>query len=227
MLNTISRGADDAEVTLVLCHGFGADASDLASLADAFAPATPMRFLFPNAPHAFPRGWGSGRAWFPQDPQEMVQFATGELFRKLAMLDPPGLESSAKVLAQTLREEARGSQLILGGFSQGAMIACEAVLTAGVRPDALLLLSGALIAEKRWKRFLTADVTPVRGMPVLQTHGTLDPVLPYDEGVALAEMLRDGGADHTFLQFDGGHGIPPGFLSRISEWVDAVVTQAR
>lgn len=217
MLDAIVRGSESSDVAVVLCHGFGADAADLASLAGGLDPGEHAYYVFPNAPHLLPHGWGAGRAWFPEEPGEIVSFATGELFRKLALLDPPGLEASGAMLAETVNDAAAGRRLILGGFSQGAMVACEAVLSGGLRPDALLVFSGALIAERRWTDLIAAGSSPFAGLPVIQSHGRLDSVLPFDAGVALGTLLDRGGAERTFFEFNGDHGIPPQLLPAVTD----------
>lgn len=105
------------------------------------------------------------------------------------------------------------------------MVACEAVLAAGIRPRGLLVLSGALIARERWQR-LARDAAPnipsPAGLSVFQSHGTTDPVLPVETGKALGDLLDDAGAIRAWLEFDGGHGIPPGVVDAASAWISKV-----
>ena len=50
---------------VILFHGFGADAADLASLADQFDFQKPCNWLFPNGPLNVQIGPGvTGRAWW-------------------------------------------------------------------------------------------------------------------------------------------------------------------
>lgn len=216
MLTAHTSGPRDATLHVLLCHGFGADPYDLAPLASELDLGVPARFHFPAAPYAFPPGWG-GLAWFPSTAADIAAFATGDHFANLAPIDPPGLAESGALLAEyaegiTCEDGQR--RLVLGGFSQGAIVACEAVLAHGVRPDAMLLLSGALIAERRWRA--DAERAGPEGMRIVQTHGTADPVLPVESGRALASLLADAGANLTLLEFDGGHTIPGSLLGRIA-----------
>jgi phospholipase/carboxylesterase len=58
-----------------------------------------------------------------------------------------------------------------------------------------------------------------RGLPVLQTHGTQDPLLPYSEAVALRDLLTESGLNVEFLSFDGPHTIPPSTLIRLAKFL--------
>lgn len=222
MLEGRTVGPADARATVVLCHGFGADEHDLIPLTSSLSTATSLRFVFPRAPHAFPSGWGAGRAWFPDSEAELAGFVTGEMFAHLDQVDPPALTDAGTMLASTVRavEGVGGRQrLLVGGFSQGAMVACEAMLAAGLRADGLIVLSGALIAAARWRSLAAAR--PLSGVSVFQAHGEADPVLPFESGRLLGETLEFAGAAPTFVRFAGGHGIAPEVLDKLSVWIDA------
>ncbi|MFW6231463.1 MAG: alpha/beta hydrolase [Spirochaetota bacterium] len=223
MLEVRTEGPGDAPAIVVLCHGFGADEGDLVPLAGSLSTSTSLRFAFPRAPHPFPTGWGPGRAWFPDTEPELASFVTGEFFAHLDQLDPPSLGGAGELLAASargLRGPAPDRRLLVGGFSQGAMVACEAMLAAGLRADGLICLSGSVIAAARWQAL--ARARPLAGVPVFQAHGDVDPVLPFEAGLRLGETLDLAGGERTFVRFPGGHGIPPEVLDRLSSWLDAV-----
>lgn len=193
----------------ILLHGFGANAEDLAPL----APLFPVReqWLLPHAPGQLE--WGGmlyGRAWFPREKREIEAAMTGAYFNRLREQDPPGLSDSAQELLK-LAEAHRldWSDTLIGGFSQGAMVAVEVALSAPTPPKAVLLFSGSLIAESRWARLAgelaERGATPER---FFQSHGNSDQVLPYDEGRALFDLLEEAGWRGSFVSFRGGHEIP-------------------
>ena len=93
------------------------------------------------------------------------------------------------------------------------------------RPAAALLISGALIADAWWDAAalrdtgaapekLDSDDRPKRGsdlplnVPVFQSHGTEDTILPIEEGRALTERLAERGYPVTTVEFHDGHTIP-------------------
>ncbi|TVQ27106.1 MAG: phospholipase [Spirochaetaceae bacterium] len=225
MLDFIQAGPDDAPPiapTVVLCHGFGANMHDLAAIAgEATAPS--YRWIFPQAPAEIP-GYPAGRAWFPRTPGELLQFASGADFHDLAGMDPDGLRASGEELIDLLTSVGTDlSRTVIGGFSQGAMVAIEAVLSAagGELPAGLAVLSGSLIAANRW-----AGMAPgIAKVPVFQSHGTVDPVLPFEQATRLREVLIGAGASVDFVEFAGGHGVPPEVVDRLGAFIARVLPE--
>jgi phospholipase/carboxylesterase len=107
-------------------------------------------------------------------------------------------------------------RLLLGGFSQGSMLACDVVLHSEQKPAGLMLLSSTLIARADW----APRMAGCRGLPVLQTHGRQDPLLPFGDAEELRNLVRGAGADMTFLAFDGGHELPPPVLDAVSRFIE-------
>ncbi|HZE90108.1 MAG TPA: alpha/beta fold hydrolase, partial [Rhizobacter sp.] len=106
---------------------------------------------------------------------------------------------------ETLKRDAPGEPLILGGFSQGGMLACDVALHAQPHAvDALVLLSASRLAFDTWQPLQAR----LRGMPVFVAHGHEDPNLAFDAGLQLAEFARGAGARVTWVPFTGGHEIP-------------------
>lgn len=191
-----------------MLHGFGASAEDLVSIAD-FGPAREFRCIFPQAPKEIVvSGRLMGRAWFPRDEPTLREALFGEFFSRLQGLDPPGLKASGREMVELCDElELDPSATVFAGFSQGAMVAVETALAlaaANRKPAALMLFSGALIAQGRW----ASQVSMLSGMPVFQSHGTLDPILMPEHGYALGNVLDRAGCDRTFYEFKGSHAIP-------------------
>lgn len=194
----------------IVLHGFGASGDDLASL----SPLFPVReqWLFPHAPGQIE--WGGmlyGRAWFPREKRAMESAMSGAYFSGLREQDPPGLSDAAvEVLELAQAKGLDWQETLLGGFSQGAMVAVEVAIRAPKPPKALLLFSGSLIAEERWS--LAGEElgrTGRRPKAFFQSHGKSDQVLPFEEGRALFDLLQRAGWKGSFVGFRGGHEIPP------------------
>ena len=109
-----------------------------------------------------------------------------------------------RVFCEALQELHQGLPLILAGFSQGGMLACDSILLGSLRASGLVLMSSSRIAIKEWRPHLPA----VKGLPVLVAHGLHDRELSIHAGENLRDMLLEGGAEVTWLSFDGGHDIP-------------------
>ena len=142
---------------------------------------------------------------------EMQQ--TGDL-TELAQFVPTELPSESERIENLIDAigEQHGlerSQILLGGFSQGAMLATDVALRlAGNGPNAglggLVAWSGTLLAQPRWQQFVAKGQ---EGLNVVQSHGRLDPVLPYAGAENLREFLEKAGHQVEFLPFDGMHQI--------------------
>jgi phospholipase/carboxylesterase len=78
--------------------------------------------------------------------------------------------------------------------------------------DGLILLSGTLLARAHWQPRMAARA----GLRVLQSHGRRDQLLPFRAAVTLRDLLRDAGLDVTWVEFDGGHEIPPPVLEAVA-----------
>ena len=217
---TDGRGGGDGAV-VVLLHGFGASGTDLVGLAGALDVPAGTRFVFPAAPLRLGGMYGDGRAWWNIDLAALDQAMRRGEFRQLAKEDPAELPSARAHVAAMLDAVSAAlapaqGRVYLGGFSQGAMLACEVALSEPERPLAgLVLLSGTLLAEARWRPLFAGRA----GLRVLQSHGQQDPLLPF----AMAEQLRDlftaAGADVEFLPFRGGHEIPMPVLARLGAFL--------
>jgi phospholipase/carboxylesterase len=198
----------DAKLTAILMHGFGAPGDDLVGLAPYLD--APVRFVFPEAPLELGGLYGDSRAWWLLDLQRLErELASGRPQDRRGEV-PDGLaDARAHVLGVVDEVKARfaidESQLVLGGFSQGAMVALDVALHLTRPPRALVLMSGTLLAESVWQpRFAT-----LAGVPVLMSHGTHDQLLPFSAAELLRDRLTEAGAKVDWVPFPGGHEIPP------------------
>jgi len=215
-------GGGDGPV-VVLLHGYGAPAEDLVPLFRTLEVPREVRFVFPAAPIAIdPRvpAAFSGRAWWPLDMVELNEIAASGKLEKLQALEPAGLpEARAQIetlldaLTSTL--SARPESMVIGGFSQGAMLATELVL-AGDRPFAgLSILSGTLVRRSAW----AAGAPARKGFRVLQSHGRSDPIVPFANAEALRDLMLQAGLEVEWLPSNGAHGIPDGAVERLGAFI--------
>jgi len=129
----------------------------------------------------------------------------------LTSIDPRGLERAAALVRRVLDREGNGPghPFILGGFSQGAMVACEVAFNSDVPLTALVLLSAAYVDSTGWGW----NAVKRHGLPVFIAHGRQDETFPFDQAERLAHALAQGrgagrrGPDVTFVPFDGGHEV--------------------
>ena len=184
--------------TLVLLHGRGADEHDLYPLLDALDPGRHLRGLTPGGPLALPPG---GRHWY-----RLGGIPTPE---------PDTFWPSFEALSDFL--DGLDGPLVLGGFSQGAVMSYALGLgrSPEQRPAALLPLSGFMPSVEG----LELDVTGLDGFPVAIAHGTLDPVIPVGYGRAARDVLAGSGADVAYHESPIGHGIDPQLIPALRGFV--------
>ncbi len=199
----------------VFCHGFGASGEDLVGLAGELlqiaATDAGLMLVFPAAPLSLEdQGMPDARAWWLLSIQRLISALEEGRFEQVRDEVPAGIDDARQKLTETIelalqRCQLTSQQLLLGGFSQGAMVSVETALRGLKQPPAeLCLYSGALICERLWKP-LAAKLKSTR---VLQSHGRLDPVLPLQTGIWLRDMLTQAGCAVDFVEFNGPHTIP-------------------
>jgi phospholipase/carboxylesterase len=212
------EGGGDGPV-VVLLHGFGAPGDDLVPLWRVLAAPRGTRFVFPEAPVSLGAEYAGGRAWWWVDLEErMRRRAAGEA-TDIATV-PEGLaESRAKVQAMlaaltgALRPPA--GKVVLGGFSQGAMLSLDVALHSADALAGLVLMSGTHIASDEWApRFASR-----RGLPVFMSHGQSDEVLPFAVSEQLRETLTSHGLPVDWVPFRGGHAIPPPVVEGVGKFL--------
>ncbi|MEY4513717.1 MAG: hypothetical protein RLZZ450_5839 [Pseudomonadota bacterium] len=210
------RGAGDGPV-VVLMHGFGAPGDDLVDLAAFLRVPADVRFVFPEAPLLL--DGGPGRAWWMLDMALFERRMRGEQIDRSDDLPDALPALRAQLLASlSVIEQRLGvsrDRLVLGGFSQGSMLACDVALHAEHKPAGLVLLSSTLIARTVWSEHAAS----CKGLKVLQTHGQRDPILPYADAEKLRDLLTNAGADVRFVPFAGGHELPPVALDAVSKLI--------
>ena len=179
---------------IVLLHGWGANAQDVAGLINAINMISmPHRALLPDAPFEHPMVPG-GRAWYG--------FPAGYDFRSPHDFDSQAdLQESRQRLTDWMRSlpEQTGIPLertIMGGFSQGG------AMTLDVGPT--LPLAAMLILSSYSHAPIPPCITP---RPVLLMHGTQDPVVPLSEAHDTKAQLTQQNLPVTYHEFEMGHEV--------------------
>jgi len=219
--STEIKGKNSSQA-VVLLHGFGANRQDLAPLAQVLRPRSSPDWIFPDAPETPPDlALFGGRAWFALDMSQLQMRAGNPLG---PLYDEAHVERLRKAtdtylsgFLWTLAESH--SSIVLGGFSQGAMIALDwAWRHYDPSVKGLLLMSGA------WPYLQTpTDCRIPKGLPVFISHGSSDPVLRYTHSEKLRTHLETQGAAIDSVVFPGGHEIPPQVIARAEKFLDRVL----
>lgn len=199
---SVREAAGDPGGALVLFHGRGADEHDLTPLLDYLDPEHRLVGVTPRGPLSLPPG---GAHWYKL---QQVGFPDRETF----------LETYAEVgawLDGFLEERGIShQQAVLGGFSQGGVMAYSFGLGVGrPRPAALIALSSFIPTVEGFE--LDLGEIP----PVAIGHGTHDPIISVEFGRRARQLLEEGGASVLYREYPLPHAIDPSFLVEVRDWL--------
>jgi phospholipase/carboxylesterase len=208
---------------VVLMHGFGASGTDLIGLWRVLDVPRNVRFAFPEGPHQIP-GMPDARSWWMID-LARAEEAMARGPKSYANEIPPGMEGATDRIVQMIQAmqeklHVPSERLIVGGFSQGSMAACNAVFTRSVAPAGLVILSGTPVNLEAWRAGMRKSKP---GLPVFQSHGQHDPLLSFHAAEQLRDEMRQAGLANQWLPFRGGHEIPMSVLDALGRFLSGLV----
>ncbi len=202
--------------TVIWLHGLGADGTDFEGIIPYLGlqsrPGKGIRFLFPNAPRR-PVTVNAGmsmRAWYDVMDQRIE-----------SRPDFAGMEQSASgILSLVESEKEKGipaSRIIVGGFSQGGLVAAFAGQKARERLGGVMILSS----------YIPAPFSPEEGavpQHFLMAHGNMDQVVPVQLGRKTHQWLIDAGWKGSFAEYDMAHSVSQEELLDIGHWISEVMS---
>jgi phospholipase/carboxylesterase len=180
-------------------HGRGADEHDLAPLLQALDPDQRLLGFLPRGPLSLPPG---GRHWY--------------VLRKVGAPDRETFLQTFALLGDwldgVLEENGIASErLVVGGFSQGAVMAYSLGLASSrPRPAAILAFSGFIPQVDGFE----LDLASRTGLPVSISHGTDDAVIGVRWGRDARERLEAAGLAVRYREDPVPHTIAPGALAQ-------------
>ena len=192
----------------VLLHGYGSNADDWLQFVATIRLPPNGRFLFPNGPW---RGPNQARGWWWLNIEGHVP--AGERFPDFSVANPGGIRVASRLVREFL-EDVPGP-IVLGGFSQGAMLSGEIAFHTEQPLAAVIMIGGTTVNEAAWvERF------PVRrSLPIFIAHGRQDGVLPFAIADRFRTKLQAAGLDVTWVPFDGGHEIPASVVTELNAFI--------
>lgn len=155
-------------------------------------------------------------AWWPIDQMKLMMAIQTNDF-SITEETPFGIDSVRDKISDLIKQTVEECQqynpkfsisnnVILSGFSQGAMVSLDISLHIKEKPLAIALLSGGIICKNLWENNISEG--RIKGIKVFQSHGVVDPILPIVIGRSVNTLLKGSGADLTYHEFNGGHTIP-------------------
>lgn len=206
-----------ADAAVIWLHGLGANGHD-------FPPVVPelglpaghgVRFVFPHAP-AIPVTINGGMvmpAWY--------DILAMDFDRRV---DEAGVRRSAEQLTALIaRENGRGvptERIVVAGFSQGGAIALHVGVRHPERLAGVLALSTYIAAD--------CDIEGERSeananVPILQCHGTQDPMVTHRMGMAARQRLEGLGYAVEWHEFPMQHQVCMEEIEVIGGWLGRVL----
>lgn len=216
-IDYLSVTRDEASVAVILFHGYGADASDLSSLAQVYKLKKNADWFFPQGVLQVPIGpMMTGRAWFELNAQDFENMAA----RKVndSPMSPKHNERLNQVSRFINHIGKMYDQVFIGGFSQGAILTSHSLYRLNFTPAGLVLLSGFLVSPSAFPTL--PDHLKV---PFFQSHGSRDEVLPIDGARQLYEKMQQEGLKGRWMEFNGGHEIPMDVIAESQIFVNSIL----
>ncbi len=212
-LKVIDVGEEKNAPTIVLFHGYGASGSDLAPVSAETPLDFPAHWIFPDAPK---RTHFGGLAWFEIDEQAIQKAQQDGISADFSNSEPPDFKEAQKTAEDFIKAlNIPWENMIIGGFSQGSMLATEIALSQEKPPKGLAIFSGNLIHQKS----LLQKAPLKKGLPFFQSHGIADPILGLSGALKLFDLLTHSGLKGEFFKFEGGHTISLEVLEAFGSWL--------
>lgn len=176
----------DSKRLLLMMHGLGDSLAGYLWMPQTLRLPW-LNYLLPNAPDDYYGGY----AWF-------------DIYGDMV----PGVRRSRELLFELLDAwRGRGwptEQTVIGGFSQGGLMAIEVGLRYPHRFAGVMSISGLVCQPDK----LLQELSPVaREQRLLVTHGTLDPILPLAVTKRQIRHLQNAGLNIAWHEFEKDHTI--------------------
>ncbi|NTG45361.1 alpha/beta hydrolase [Rhizobium rhizogenes] len=182
-----------ASMLVIMLHGVGSSGNDLAPLAKTWKDSLPGAiFVSPNAPSR--SSFGSGYQWFS---------VAGVTEDNRSMRIKEARTAFDATISGIIEENGfsdRLDRVAFVGFSQGTIMALDAIASGRWPVGAIVGFSGRLASPLPLQAAVSA--------PVLLVHGSADPVIPAAETTKAAAVLQQQGVKVETLLMPGlGHTI--------------------
>ncbi len=207
----IGAAKEEADLSVILMHGLGADAHDFADVAHALSNA------------ALPHKW---RFVLPNAPEQAVTINMG--MRMPAWYDILDMEHPRSVNWDTVSESQSGieallanesaEKIVLAGFSQGAAIALHVGLRHQSEIAGVLMMSGYLLASEEFPcPEKSSDI------PIGMFHGTADPMVQFEAAKQASADLESAGFAPSLRAYEGlQHSVSEEEIRDVFAWLGQV-----
>jgi phospholipase/carboxylesterase len=180
---------------LIFLHGVGSNGANLAPLADVWETQLPdTAYAAPNAP--FPFDHGMGYQWFS------ITGVTAETRPHRLVEARPAFDALITSMIAQHGFSQRLDQVAFIGFSQGSIMALDAVMSGRWPVRCVVAFSGRLSTP--------SPFTPSMNARILLTHGDADLIIPHAETTHAYAAIEAAGMEAECHILPGvGHSISP------------------
>ena len=183
--------------SLVLLHGYGSHMGDLAGLAPMIGNNN--HYFCLNAPIELSFGYIPGSySWFDTDEKNLETITNSVTL----------IKSTLDLIMQ--KHEIPYSEMVIGGFSQGGMVATHIGLTQKINFKGVISMSSRLLQD---------DVQITNQSPVFISHGTNDQVISVEEGRKSREILEKLECKVSYKEYGMAHEIRQETINDLKEWL--------
>ena len=209
----------DKSYNLVIgMHGGGSTPENLINLWEGNEEID-FIYAVPQAPYSWLIDKNIGYDWslWPSGKPELMERASNIIVDYIADL------------INFLNQKYKIKESYLLGFSQGAIFSYIAGIKNYSLFDGLIIFSGpgllkplvSPFAEKQITNWLAAEsIETANSLQVILVHGKNDQRVKYELGIQSRDILKSYNYDLIFIEFDGGHVIPPGdILDQVIQWI--------
>lgn len=218
------------QAVVILCHGFGASGSDLipcaAEIIEFDQQLGEVAYVFPAAPLQLEPGYDA-RAWWMIDVENLQELMMQGKTRDMKDASPVELPQCRSLIEELIdwcqkQYNLPASQVVVGGFSQGAMLATDVAINHPQRLGGLIIWSGALMAQSQWQ----PSAAKQQKLSIVQSHGSVDPILSIEGARDLHQMLKQAGHDASFQEFYGPHTVGREGIQGAANLIQAVLVKS-
>ena len=202
-----------AKQIVFLLHGYGADGADLIDLSSPFSMVLPYaKFISPDAPFDCKMS-PMGKEWFPiEDIPNGAINASNELLNLIKN--------------ECEKENLKLEDVLLIGFSQGAMMCIQSLLLSKHNLLGIICYSGGTSQENidASKHLIDKNIHKNSSTPVLLVHGEEDDIVPFSSLENAKKLLAEIGFEVKVVNRPGlGHGIDPDGITAGMEFVKKII----
>ena len=212
ILNQVEIKSEKPKKLAIFMHGYGANNINLLPVARQLSFFLPdIHFLLPDAPFPY-EGEGEGKQWFSllnRNEENMLKGANIAEEILLTYID----QSLTKYNLDY-------NQLILMGFSQGAMMSIHCGLRLLPKKIQIVSYSGAIISWQNGLLNIIAKQTKGIESKILLIHGENDEIVPKTASEkAMIKFQEYNIATELYLEKNLGHSISEGGIRKTLEFL--------